>query len=82
MKKPEFKAGDTVELKDKGTMFVDPATGFSVTGAEKQKLTKPVGRLTGRAIVSGALLVVGGKPTAAAEEPKAKPAAKEGKGNG
>lgn len=62
----DFKAGDKVELAQKGTMFADPATGFNVTGEEKKELTAPIGKATGRALVSGALLVVGTKAAKAA----------------
>lgn len=75
MAEKDFKPGDKVELKDKGTMFVDPATGFNVTGKEKTALTKPIGKATNRALVSGALLIVGkGRMLGAGPETEAEPA--------
>lgn len=66
-------AGATVELADKETGFHDPATGFKVVRDQQAKLGDTVGKKTNRALVAGALLIVGPKAKAAEKpEPEAK----------
>lgn len=66
--KDDAKPGDVVELKDKTIGFTDPDTGFDISRDQKLPLTDPVGRSTHLAIVSGGLLIVGGKAAKAAAE--------------
>lgn len=60
----QAKAGDTVELKDKEAGFTDPVTGFDISRDGRVKLTDPIGERTQQALLSGGLLLVGGKPKA------------------
>ena len=76
-RKARFEPGDTVELADKETGFSDPVTGFKVVRDGKVKLGDTIGSKTNRALLSGALLIVGGKAEKAkpAEDGNGKPAA-------
>lgn len=62
------KPGDTVELKEKDGGFYDSETGFQIRNEEKVQLGDTIGRRTNTAIVSGGLLVVGGKPKSISED--------------
>jgi len=65
-------AGKKVELKDKATGFYDPQTGLKIVHDQQVQLGGTVGRKTNRALVSGALLIVGSdEAKAAAEEAEA-----------
>ncbi len=68
-KDSNVSAGQTVELADKDTGFSDPVTGFKIVREQQVQLGDTIGRKTNKALLSGALLVVGGKS-------KAKPADK------
>lgn len=67
-KKNVGEPGDVVELKDKETGFTDPETGFDISRDQKVELGDSVGARTQQAILSGGLLIVGGKATAKTEK--------------
>lgn len=57
-------AGATVELADKDTSFYDPATGLNLSRFGTAAIGDTVGAKTHTALLSGRLLVVGGKKAA------------------
>ena len=59
--KHDAQPGDQVELKDKDSGFSDPETNFDISRDQQKQLGDSIGRLTGQALSSGALLVVSGK---------------------
>lgn len=60
--------GDSVELKDKDTGFTDPETQFDISRDQTRKLGDSVGSATQSAIMSGALLIVGGSKAKKTED--------------
>ncbi len=61
-------AGKKVELKDKATGFFDPVTGFKIVHDQQAKLGDTVGKKTNKALLSGALLIVGSPEAKAAAD--------------
>lgn len=55
------KKGKYVRLRDQETGFFDPATGFQVVRDQEVELTATIGQATNEALISGRLLIVGGK---------------------
>lgn len=70
-------AGKKVELKDKATGFYDPETKFKIVHDEQVKLGATVGKKTNRALISGALLIVGSAEAKAAAAEEAEKAPEE-----
>lgn len=74
-KQSNGELGDTVELADKETGFYDPETQLQLSRDNTAKLEGKVGKKTHTAILSGRLLIVGGKAKPASK--KAEKAAEE-----
>lgn len=67
-KKKVGEPGDVVQLADQETGFTDSESGFDISRDQKVALGDSVGVRTQQAILSGALLIVGGKATAKSDE--------------
>lgn len=67
-KKLHAQPGDKVELKDKEGGFTDPETGFDISRDQRAELGDTVGERTQQAVLSGGLLIVGGKAPKAKTE--------------
>lgn len=61
-------SGDTVELADKHTGFYDPKTGLKLVHDQQVPLGETVGEETRLALLSGRLLIVGGKKADPADD--------------